>query len=194
LRFPTAADSTYDFTLQPLYAQVDIPQSTYSVTPNKIEISLHKAKSGLKWSSLEGTEIIADATASTEPALPTQNIVSPVPVTKAPLYPTSSRNGPKDWDAVAKEALHAENKKASDKKVEEDSIDGEDDDDEMGGDPANAFFAKLYKNADPDTKRAMMKSFQESNGTTLSTDWKDVGSRTIETNPPEGVQAKKWGA
>lgn len=113
---------------------------------------------------------------------------------KAPSYPTSSRNGPKDWDAVAKKALHTENKKSSEKKTEEEDSAGEEEDDEFGGDPANAFFAKLYKNADPDTKRAMMKSFQESNGTTLSTDWKDVGSRTIETNPPEGVQAKKWGA
>jgi suppressor of G2 allele of SKP1 len=56
----------------------------------------------------------------------------------------------------------------------------------------NNFFKKLYKNADPDTKRAMMKSYQESNGTALSTDWSDVSKGPVETKPPEGLEAKKW--
>jgi hypothetical protein len=38
----------------------------------------------------------------------------------------------------------------------------------------------------------MMKSFTESNGTSLSTDWNDVKDRTVKTVPPEGVEAKKW--
>lgn len=88
-------------------------------------------------------------------------------VDKVPSYPTSAKN-----------------------KIDWNKMDVEDEDDDSGG--ADAFFNKLYKNADPDTKRAMIKSMQESNGTTLSTDWKDVGSRTIETKPPEGVQEVKW--
>ena len=40
----------------------------------------------------------------------------------------------------------------------------------------------------------MMKSFTESNGTALSTDWDDVGRRKVETVPPEGVEPKKWEA
>ena len=39
------------------------------------------------------------------------------------------------------------------------------------------FFKKLFADADEDTKRAMMKSYQESGGKSLSTNWGDVGSR-----------------
>ena len=61
------------------------------------------------------------------------------------------------------------------------------------GDPVNGFFKKLYKDADPDTRRAMMKSYQESNGTALSTNWAEVGKGKVETSPPDGMEAKKWG-
>lgn len=54
------------------------------------------------------------------------------------------------------------------------------------------FFKQLYKDADPDTQRAMMKSYIESNGTALSTNWEDVGRRTFETNAPNGMETKKW--
>lgn len=38
----------------------------------------------------------------------------------------------------------------------------------------------------------MMKSFTESNGTSLSTNWDDVKEKRVETVPPDGVEAKKW--
>lgn len=67
----------------------------------------------------------------------------------------------------------------------------EDDLEENNG-SADAFFQKLYANADPDTKRAMMKSFIESNGTTLNTNWDDVKNKKVETSPPEGMELKHW--
>jgi len=39
---------------------------------------------------------------------------------------------------------------------------------------ANKFFQDIFHNTDEDMRRAMTKSFQESNGTVLSTNWKDV--------------------
>ena len=32
----------------------------------------------------------------------------------------------------------------------------------------------------------------ESGGTVLSTNWKDVGAKTLEVKPPDGMEFKKW--
>ncbi|THV46708.1 hypothetical protein BGAL_0366g00150 [Botrytis galanthina] len=182
--FPIGQTSnTYDFTASPLFSQIDPSQSKFNITPFKIEIELYKVKQGLKWSKLEGTEpIISTSTEENKPEIPAA-VLNPS-TEKAPSYPTSSRNGPKDWDALASSALKSEKKEGA-KDTGGDS-DGE------GGDPMDSFFKKLYKDADPDTKRAMMKSFQESNGTALSTNWSDVKKAPVKTQPPEGVEAKKW--
>ncbi|KAG1473586.1 hypothetical protein G6F56_000872 [Rhizopus delemar] len=69
----------------------------------------------------------------------------------------------------------------------------DDEEDKPAGEAAvNALFQQIYRDADPDTKRAMMKSFVESNGTCLSTNWSDIGSKTTETRPPEGTTVKKF--
>lgn len=54
------------------------------------------------------------------------------------------------------------------------------------------FFAKLYKDVDEDTRRAMMKSYVESNGTVLTTNWSEAKLKTFEVSPPEGMEVKKW--
>ena len=72
-------------------------------------------------------------------------------------------------------------------------IDDEVSDAEGDGDgTADSFFQKIYANADPDTQRAMMKSFIESNGTTLNTSWDDVKDGEVETVPPEGSVLKHF--
>lgn len=143
----------------------------------KIEFTLTKAQPG-KWPSF-GREELSNPDPSTlpaadEPTTEASSTVAPAQIkendkAKGPAYPTSSKSGPKDWD-----------KFGSDEKDEDDGAD------------VNQFFKKLYSGATPDQQRAMMKSFQESNGTTLSTDWDSVSKETVKTNPPEGVEAKKW--
>jgi suppressor of G2 allele of SKP1 len=58
-----------------------------------------------------------------------------------------------DWNAV-------------DKTVEEDKPAGEQ--------ALNAMFQQIYRDGTDETRKAMMKSFLESGGTCLSTDWSDV--------------------
>ncbi|EJP64546.1 CS domain-containing protein [Beauveria bassiana ARSEF 2860] len=161
-----------------LWGEIDTTASKYTVTPNKVELSLVKKTPG-KWAQLKSDGRPREAASSSatagapkiESVSATQTFVEPkAPAAAGPAYPTSSRTGPKNWDALD---------------VGEDGKEDEDGD-------VNSFFKKLYKGATPEQQRAMMKSFTESNGTSLSTDWNDVKGRTVETIPPEGVQATKW--
>ncbi|KAG0366268.1 SGS domain-containing protein [Gamsiella multidivaricata] len=95
-----------------------------------------------------------------------------VSASATPAYPTSSKKA-KNWDALEKEVAKDEEKADGDKAL-------------------NQLFAQIYKDADDNAKRAMMKSFTESNGTCLSTNWDEVGKGTVETRPPEGMIAKKY--
>lgn len=160
----------YSLHINPLFAGIDSKKSSFRIATHKIEIVLQKSKSGFKWSALEGTKSHNVSDSNETIIIPPIDALSVKPSSKTPVYPTSSKSGPKNWDTLVQD----------------------ENDDETDG--PDAFFKTLYKNADPDTKRAMMKSFQESNGTSLSTQWSDVSSRTFETVPPEGVEAKKWEA
>ncbi|KAI9802312.1 MAG: hypothetical protein M1833_001818 [Piccolia ochrophora] len=193
ISFPMPSSSSFEFSLDPLYATVDPAKSTYSVMSTKLELILEKSTPGRKWPSLEGSEIAQTQDKSTD----NSNVggakasSSNLERDAAPSYPTSSRSGPKDWDKVAADL----SKKPARAEAQGDSggepAEGDDlDDDE--GDPVNGFFKKLYAGADPDTRRAMMKSYQESNGTALSTNWSEVGSGPVATSPPDGMEAKKW--
>jgi suppressor of G2 allele of SKP1 len=86
-----------------------------------------------------------------------------------------------NWDSVTKTILDSEKPKSS-----------SDDPNVSGDSTLNEFFQNLFTNADEDTRRAMMKSFQESGGTALSTNWEDVSKGPVPIKPPAGSETKKW--
>ena len=145
-----------------LYGRIVPSDCKYEVLKTKIEITMIKADIHIAWASLEKSSKIAAPNYST-------------PGTTAPAqYPTSTKNK-KDWSKVDSEITELEKK-------------GELDD----GDPLNSFFKKIFAGGDEDTRRAMMKSFQESNGTVLSTNWSDIGKKKTECTPPDGMEVKKF--
>lgn len=57
----------------------------------------------------------------------------------------------------------------------------QEEDDGLEGDAAlQNFFRNIYAGADEDTRRAMNKSFMESNGTVLSTNWSDICKEKVQ--------------
>ncbi|KAK9370116.1 SGS domain-containing protein [Lipomyces kononenkoae] len=157
ITYPLPSGSEFNFEIGPLASEIDPEKSKYVVLSTKIEVKLRKVVPG-KWAALEAS----DAEAATK-----QGAI--------PSYPTSSKKGHKNWDAVAHDIASTD-------------LTG----DEDTGDSAAAFFKQLYEGADDDTKRAMMKSYVESNGTALSTNWAEVKKEAVKTEPPKGMEEKKW--
>jgi len=210
INFPTSAASSYDFTLDPLFAPIDASASTFRVLSTKLEIVLQKQAAGQKWGALEGSATATsnednhDSTEAKDPARVANLSSGPKPPAASLPSPYVFRpgsNAPKNWDNIAntslKAARAADNKsndkdsKSSDSKTKPSSAADFDDDDE-DGDDVNKFFKHLFKNADPDTRKAMVKSYTESGGTALSTNWEDVRKKKVEISPPEGLEAKEW--
>ncbi|XP_053311443.1 protein SGT1 homolog [Spea bombifrons] len=89
-------------------------------------------------------------------------------------YPSSSHYT-KNWDKLVGEI-----------KEEEKS-------EKLEGDAAlNQLFQQIYSDGSDEVKRAMNKSFMESGGTVLSTNWTDVGKRKVDVNPPDDMEWKKF--
>lgn len=168
-----------------LFGPVDVSACRFEILRTKVEVTLRKAEAGKAWPTLEKSD---------KPALkaPAPAAAAPVtPAEAAPLtseggaggavggpprtYPTSHAKGPKDWSALEREVKEMESKGELDE-----------------GDPLNSFFQKIFSQGDEDTRRAMMKSFVESNGTVLSTNWTEVGTKKVECTPPDGMEVRKW--
>jgi suppressor of G2 allele of SKP1 len=137
--------------------------SSYRPLGTKVEIRLQKAE-GHHWATLEGDGKPPSIKASDSTAEKAKS-----------GYPTSSTRGPKNWDAIERQVKEEEDKEALD-----------------GDSAVNKLFQKIYSEASDDVKRAMNKSYSESGGTCLSTDWKDVSKKKVKVKPPSGMEYKKW--
>lgn len=80
----------------------------------------------------------------------------------------------KNWDLLVKEEEQIDEKEAK------------------GEAALNQLFKKIYSSSTPEVQKAMNKSFSESGGTVLSTNWNEVGKEKVEIKPPEGTEFREW--
>lgn len=126
-------------------------QPTIAMTAYKIELALVKAGEST-WDALErkaGVEVA--------PIVKRENVMRPG--VNYAAYPTSSKTM-KNWAEVEQSAKQAE----AEEKPEGDAA-------------LQKLFQSIYGGADEDSRRAMVKSFQTSGGTVLSTNWKEVAEK-----------------
>ena len=138
-------------------------QSSFSVMKTKVEIKMKKSE-GIRWTLLEGQA----------PAHVKQIPVAASASQPGPVYP-SSASKKKNWDKIESEIA----KEESEEKLE-------------GEAALNQLFQKIYCGGSDEIRRAMNKSFVESGGTVLSTNWNEVAKEKVTVNPPDGMEFKKW--
>jgi len=136
---------------------------SFAVLKTKVEIKMKKLE-GIRWNSLEGQAL------TNLKQIPTASSS----LSNHPVYPSSSSKK-KDWDKI------------------ETQIKKEEEEEKPEGEAAlNQLFQKIYTDGSDELRRAMNKSFQESGGTVLSTNWNEVAKDKVAVKPPDGVEFKKW--
>uniref|UniRef100_A0A182M7Z3 CS domain-containing protein n=1 Tax=Anopheles culicifacies TaxID=139723 RepID=A0A182M7Z3_9DIPT len=153
-----------------LWNPINVEQSAHKVTPSKVEIKLAKLI-GQRWEALE-----RKVSTTEEPQSTSTTTTTTATATKK-LH---------DWDKISKEIENDDEESlltalclyASVFRITKDDV--------------NALFKKIFADANADTRKAMMKSFYESGGTVLSTNWAEVGAKPVQVRPPDGCEFKKW--
>ncbi|XP_020299921.1 protein SGT1 homolog [Pseudomyrmex gracilis] len=140
-------------------------QCAYKVLPSKIEIKLKK-QDGIRWTVLEGVNV--ESNQKVKP-IPREILEGQQP----PKYPSSCKIY-RDWDKLQK------------------MIEKEATEEPEGEAAVNALFQKIYGSGSDDVRKAMNKSFIESGGTVLSTNWEEVKKDKVDRKPPDGMEWKSW--
>lgn len=142
---------------------------TATVFASKVDVRLQKADAQ-RWTTLERSA----STASSKPKAcgrrACARAAAPAPLTDD----GGARPRQHDWDKLASEVAREE---ASEK---------------LEGDAAlQKLFQQIYRDGTDETRRAMNKSFVESGGTVLSTNWSEVGTKRVEPKPPDGAEVRQ---
>jgi hypothetical protein len=145
----------------------------------QVEIKLEKSNPGPSWPNLTRSSQDHD---QDQPLASTSTYIQP------PTAPTSTSSNPTDPipTSIPPASTGPRRNKFDTLNLDADL---EDDQDQTGKGTSEKdlekFFQTLYGDLPPEGRRAMMKSFTESGGTVLSTDWGDVGGRKVEAQPPK---------
>ncbi|CAF1223988.1 unnamed protein product [Rotaria magnacalcarata] len=159
-----SSNSEYNLELDLAY-HVNSSRTDTKVNTANVEVRLYKVDA-IQWASLDSQH---------KPNAPPV-IMNRAPTVQSvpPSYPSSSKK-PKDWDK-----LEVEIKK-------------EEKEEKLEGDAAlNQLFQQIYRDGSDEQRRAMNKSFMESGGTVLSTNWDDIAKKKTECKPPDGMEWKPY--
>jgi len=179
-----------------LYDRINPSKSKLKFKDEKFLIKLSKENKGYEWGKLFGLGVGREASkndskttssggdSATATTTPVATEAATVETTTVPMVDTARvQNRPyashRDWDAIGRNI----------EKQEEDER-------KEGGEGAfQNFLQTIYKDADEDARRAMIKSYQTSGGTVLNCNWDEVSKKDYEKDDrvaPKGQQWKTW--